>query len=187
MKLDKILNSQNTVFTVFELQNLFKNKNIFTFKKTLSNYVKKWVFERIVRWVYAIKWRNIDYLELANKIYSPSYISFFTALYKYWVIFQYEKDVYLAYKKTDIRPILDFNINLKCLKKSILMNSTWIINNWKYSIASAERAILDTMYLYKDYYFDNISWIDLEKIKELLPIYDSKTFSIRVKKYFLIP
>ncbi|MDP2395974.1 MAG: hypothetical protein Q8M44_03685, partial [bacterium] len=59
---------------------------------------------------------------LVNKIYSPSYISFFSALYHYSIIFQYDTDVYLAYMKSDSRKILDFEIKLKTLKNEILLN-----------------------------------------------------------------
>jgi predicted transcriptional regulator of viral defense system len=55
-------------------------------------------------------------------MYSPSYISFFSALYHHSIIFQYENDIYLAYKKSDVRKVLDFEIKLKNLKKEILLN-----------------------------------------------------------------
>jgi hypothetical protein len=80
--------------------------------------------------------------------------------------------------------VLDFEIKLKNLKKEVLLNPSWIINNWNYSIAWKERAFLDTIYLYWDIYFDDISKFDYEKILELLPIYWSKSLDKKVKSYF---
>lgn len=176
--------SKSTVFTFDELKHIFWKTNNQVFKNKLSYYVKSWILERITRWIYNLKWKEINKFELANKIYSPSYISFFTALYHHSIIFQYEDDIYLAYKKSDTKKILDFNIRLKNLKKSILLNPSWIINNWFYSIASAERAFLDTVYLYWDIYFDNLERLDYTKILELLEIYKSKSLEKKIKSYF---
>ena len=81
--------------------------------------------------------------------------------------------------------ILDFNINLKNLKKEILLNPNWILNNWYYSLASPERAFLDTLYLFWEIHFDNTSKLDYEEILRLLPIYKNKTLEKRAKSYFV--
>ena len=46
------------------------------------------------------------------------------------------------------------------------------------AIASYERAVLDTLYLNKDYHFDNLSGLNWDKAFEIVPIYDNK----RMKK-----
>lgn len=180
----KLSLSKNTIFTLDQLQEIFELKNKQVFKNKIGYYIKKWILERLTKWIYCLKWKEINKLELANKIYSPSYISFFTALYNHSIIFQYDNNVYLAYKKSDTKQILDFEIKLKSLKDDILMNPSWIINNWFYSIAWPERAFLDTIYLYSDIYFDNIEKIDSEKVLELLPLYKSKTLEKKAKSYF---
>lgn len=176
--------SKNSIFSFDELQNIFSMSNKQVFKNKLNYLIKSWILERVTKWIYSLKWKEINKFELANKIYSPSYISFFTALYHHSIIFQYEDDIYLAYKKTDTKKILDFEIKLKCLKKDILLNPSWIINNGYYSIASAERAFLDTVYLYWDIHFDNIDKLNYEKVLKLLEIYNSKSLEKKVKSYF---
>jgi len=184
-KIIELYNSKNTVFTFDELKNIFWIQNIQVLKNKIWYLKKKWILYSPTRWIYYLKEKQINKFELANKIYSPSYISFFSALYTHQVIFQYQNDVYLAYKKTDTKKILDFEIKLKTLKKEILFNPSWIINNWTYSIASPERAFLDTIYLFWDIHFDNISKLDYEKIIELIPIYSSKNLEEKVKTYFV--
>jgi len=46
-----------------------------------------------------------------------------------------------------------------------------------------ERAFLDTLYLYKNYHFDNLSPINWKKVFEILPIYRNKALEKRVKNY----
>jgi predicted transcriptional regulator of viral defense system len=180
----KLFSSDKTVFSFAELKEIYWNKNAQSLRNKLAYNVKTWKLEKVAKWIYAIKWKEINSFELANKIYSPSYISFFSALYHHSIIFQYEKNIYLAYKKSDTKKILDFEIKLKNLKKEILLNPSWIINNWNYSIAWKERAFLDTIYIYSDVYFDDISKLDYEKILELLPIYDNKSLEKKAKSYF---
>lgn len=181
----QLLSSKNTIFTFDELLSIFWSTNTQTFKNKLSYYIKKWILERVTRWIYSLKNKEINKFELTNKIYSPSYISFFSALYHHWIIFQYENDVYLAYKKSDTRKILDFDIKLKCVKKDILLNPTGIINNGIYSLAWPERAFLDTIYIYWDIHFDNISKLDYQTLLELLPIYKNANLEKKVKTYFI--
>lgn len=68
------------------------------------------------------------------------------------------------------------------LKDSILSNPLWLKNNWKYLIASKERAICDRLYLSKNYYFDNLSEIDFEKLEEISKIYNNKRLVLEINK-----
>ncbi len=184
-KIIELYNSKNTIFSLDELKNIFWISNIQVLKNKIWFLKSKWILYSPTRWIFYLKDKQINKFELANKIYSPSYISFFSALYIHSIIFQYQDDVYLAYKKTDTKKILDFEIKLKTLKKEILLNPSWIINNGLYSIATPERAFLDTIYLFWDIHFDNISKLDYKKIIELIPIYKNKPLEQKAKSYFL--
>jgi hypothetical protein len=48
-----------------------------------------------------------------------------------------------------------------------LLNPLWIENKWKFYIASPERAICDKIYLNKNYYFDNLKSINLDKLRQI--------------------
>lgn len=183
-----VWDSKNTVFTVNELSNIIEHDSDSSLRLKISNYAKKWYIERITKWLYALPNREVNAFELANKIYSPSYISFFSALYHYGIIFQADSsNVFLAYKKSWIKKIekLNLEISLKNLKQGILLNTDWLIFKWNYTIASPERAFLDTIYLYSNIYFDNIDQLNTEEIKRLIPIYKrDNMMNNRVKKYF---
>ena len=52
-------------------------------------------------------------------------------------------------------------------------------------IASKERAFLDIMYINKDYYFDNLIGIDWDKVFKILPIYNNKRMTKKIKEIFI--
>ena len=183
-----IWESKNTVFSVNELSAFIEHSNDNSLRQKISNYVKKWYIEKVVRWIYTLPWKTINPFELVNKIYSPSYISLFSALYHYWIIFQASPwQLYLVYKKSQIKYLksLSLEIHLKHFKQDILTNTDGLVVHDTYTIASPERAFLDTIYLYSNIYLDNIDKLDLKKIKKLIPIYKrDNMMKNRIKKYF---
>ncbi len=77
----------------------------------------------------------------------------------------------------------EFDIVLKKLKDDLLFNPEWIEVKNNYSIASKERAFLDTLYIFWETYFDNLDDIDFEKVKELMKIYNSRKLENLVLTY----
>lgn len=183
-----IWNKKNTVFDVNDLSQIIEHTSDQSLRQKIFNYTKRWYIEKIHRWIYKIPNKEVNPFELANKIYSPSYISFFSAMYHYWLIFQANpSQIDLAYKKSQLVKFnnLDFSIYLRNLKEDILLNNQWLIFKDTYTIASKERAFLDTIYLFSNIYIDNIDILDTQKIIELLPLYrKNKMMKSRVLKYF---
>ena len=170
--------SESTVFSFNDLAYYFgvdKDKLI----SKVTYYVKKWYLYKIRRWLYALD-KDYDVLELATKIQRWSYISLETALKIYSINFQYNSNIYvIGYKNDEI--LIDWKkIIFKVIKKEVRENFEWI-ETWKcYMIASKYRAILDTIYLYKDFFFDNLDDINWNELEELMKIYNSKILEKRV-------
>lgn len=171
--LDKIINSKKTVFNYNDIKNLIWISNKNTIKSFFTRLVKSWILKNIYKGIYCFK--NYDILELSVKLKKNSYISFETVLKKEWVIFQdYWNTIFLASDNSINKKVWDFNFNYLKLKDSILTNPIWLNNKWSYIIASKERAICDRIYLSKNYYFDNLEWIDKEKILKISQIYNKR-------------
>ena len=88
----KLYQVKNTVFTIKELALLFpdiKRKNL---KARINYYVKKGTLRNIRKGIYVKS--EYSPLELATKIYIPSYISLETVLEKTGVIFQHYKTIF---------------------------------------------------------------------------------------------
>lgn len=180
--LSSILRTNQTVFTFKELSLLWGETNADYAKKIAYNYTKAGKLYHIRRGIYA-KDKNYDRLELATKIYTPSYISYETILAKTGVIFQHYSQIFVAsYLSREI--IIDNQTYIfKKIKNSTLVNQSGLEQQGNYFIASKERAFLDTLYLNKNYHFDNLSSIDWSICHELLPLYNNQTLNKRLFSY----
>jgi predicted transcriptional regulator of viral defense system len=181
--LSKILRTKNTVFTFKDISLLWRETDANLVKRRISYYVKTGKLYPIRRGIYA-KDKNYDQFELATKIYTPSYISFETVLAKAGIIFQYYEQIFIASYLSREITIDDKKYTYKKIKDSILTNNLGIEIKDNYSLATPERAFSDTIYLYKDYHFDNPSLLNRQKVFEIVPIYNRKTMEKRVQKYF---
>ena len=181
--LGKIYKSPQTVFTIKDFSLLWRVNQPELVWARVNDYVQRGKLYRIRRGIYA-KDRNYDKFELATKIYTPSYISLETVLAKEEIIFQHYETVFIiSYLSRKI--IVDRReIQIRKIKNEILLNDSGISKKKFYSIATKERAFLDAVYLYKNYYFDNLEVLDKDKVLEMAEIYRDKSLIQRVKKYF---
>ena len=179
----ELYKSKKTVFSFKELCLLWGNAaDTTTIKSRVNYYVKHGDLYHIRRGYYA-KDKNYDHLELATKIFTPSYISFETVLAQAGIIFQYYKQIFVAsYKSKSI--ICDGQTyTFRSIKSVILTNTQGVEINDNYSIASPERAFLDVIYLHKNYHFDNLSPLNWDKVYEILPIYKNNRMKKMVEMY----
>jgi len=138
---------------------------------------------RIRRGLYA-KSKQYDKLELATRIFTPSYVSFETVLAQEGLIFQYQTHITVVSYLTRMISIDNQVYSYKKIKNTVLMNSLGIENLNETSEAIKERAFLDTLYTNLDFYFDNVRSLDWNKVFSLLPIYDNKRMVKVVENLF---
>ncbi len=178
--LDAILRSNKTVFTLKDIALLWQDDDTDAARVRLNYYVNKGNLFRLRRGIY-VKDENYNKLELATKIFTPSYVSFETVLAKEGLIFQYQTAITVAsYLSRDIT-IDQQEYLYRKVKNAVLTNSVGIQQTNNIVIASKERTFLDILYSNADYHFDNINGIDWEKVSQLLPIYQNKRLEKKVK------
>jgi len=170
-----------TVFTLKDASLLFPKITYNNLKARLAYYAKKSGIKKLGRGIYAKDGYNP--WELANKLYTPSYISLETVLLKAGVIFQPYESIYCASYLTRTVAVAGRTIEYKRLPKTTLVNLEGIEVKDNVMAASPERAFLDAVYLYKDYHFDNLGGLDWNKIDQLKAIYHSRVLSRRVEDY----
>ncbi len=178
----KLYQSSKTILSNKDLALIWQENNKKNLYAKTAYYAKQKALIRLTRGVFA---KNKDYSpkELATSIYTPSYISFETVLREAGVIFQHYNTIFVA-SKWPKRMTIDKNTFIfRKLKDTILFNSTGIVVKDNYSIASTERAFLDMIYLFPNYYFDNLESINWEKCDELVKIYSNKQLIKRLNKY----
>lgn len=177
-----IYSSPNTIFSVRDISLLWRESNIDLVKKRIYRFVKSGKLYPVRKGLYA-KNKDYDKYELATKIYTPSYISFETVLAMAGVIFQYYGQIFVASYLAREITVDKQKYSYRKIKDSILTDDTGIESKGNYAIATPERAFLDVIYLEKDYYFDNPSSLDWDKVNEILPIYSNKRMEKEIKKY----
>lgn len=176
-----IYKNTRTVFRLNDIAMIAGESNFQSLNKKLNYYVHKGKLNNPRKGIYTKPGYNHE--ELANCIYTPTYISLEYVLQKAGVIFQYDKRITsVSYLSRNI--IIDEEpYSFRKLKGELLVNTAGIIRQNNYiNIATTERAFLDTLYLEKDFYFDNLNPLNKELIFALLPIYQSKLLSQRVTK-----
>ncbi len=169
----RIYSSPATVFTANQLALMFGETDSGRLKSRLHYYVRKGVLLNLRRGIYA----KPDYSreELATKIYTPSYISLETVLLKEGVIFQYYETIFAVSYLTRAIQVGNQGIQYRRIAPEILGDPRGLINRGNYTAATKERAFMDAVYLYKDYYFDNLSRLDRQALEELFPVYPTRT------------
>ncbi len=171
-----------TVFSLKELSLLFPQLSYKNLKRRLSYYVKSEKLKRLRKGFYAKQ--QFNYLELANKIYSPSYISLETVLEKEGIIFQKYKMIFVVSYLTRKVALINQEIYYRKIKDDVLLSNVGIKKENYYSTATKERAFLDAIFLYRNYHFDNLKLLDWEKVNEIKKIFRSPTLDNRVEDYY---
>jgi hypothetical protein len=181
--LEVLLRSSRTVFSTKDVALLWGERKDNTITGRLNKYVKSGKLVGIRRGIYG-KDRNYDKLELASRIFTPSYVSFETILTQAGINFQfYEKITVASYLTREI--IIDGQTyTYKKIKDFVLTNPAGVENKNGTSVASPERAFLDTIYIHKDYHFDNFGALNWDKVFEILPIYRNKRMAKKVNEFF---
>jgi hypothetical protein len=90
-----ILRTGRTVFTFKDILLVSGETNASRLRRRVNYYVKAKEFYPLRRGIYA-KDQYYDRLELANRIFAPSYISFETVLAKEGVVFQHYDQIFVA-------------------------------------------------------------------------------------------
>lgn len=170
-----------TVFTIKEISLLMSEVRFANLKNQVAYLEKQGAIKRLARGIYAKDQYNP--LELANKLYAPSYISLETVLLSAGITFQHYERIFSMSYLTRIAEVDGHTFQYHQLSKKILFNKRGLIERDNLTIASVERAFLDAIYLYKNYHFDNLGALDWDKVFELADLYESKTLHRRIREY----
>ena len=175
--------SGQTVFTSDEIAILWQETNPKNLKGKINYYVNSGILKSLRRGIYALSGKPYDSLELATRIFIPSYVGLETVLAKEGVIFQHYDSIFvLTYQTRDLE-VSGNKLAFRKVNSVILSNPLGIIVHPFYSIATKERAFLDLLYLSGQPYFDNLEPLDWDFCRQILPIYNNKALIARFETY----
>ncbi|MBI5411656.1 hypothetical protein HZA43_00590 [Candidatus Peregrinibacteria bacterium] len=178
-----VLRSNKTVFTFKDIALIWGDVDTKAVIAGVNYYVRTGQLYRIRRGIYA-KDTHYDTRELATRIFTPSYVSFETVLVQAGINFQFYKKITVASYQTREITIDSQIYSYKKIKDLILTNAIGVEHKDESSIAGPERAFLDTIYIHKDYHFDNFGPLNWDKVFEILPIYKNQRMTKRVNVFF---
>lgn len=179
--LDSILRSEKTVFTLKDVALLWQEGDDDSIRARLNYYVRSGSLHRVRRGVY-VKDKNYDKLELAVRVFTPAYVSFETVLAREGLIFQYQDLITVASYLTREIVMDGQKYEYRKIKDSVLTNTDGVMQQENLWIASRERAFLDVLYSKTDYHFDNLRSVNWDTVESLLPIYDNKRLTKKVRQ-----
>jgi hypothetical protein len=176
-----INDSPDSVFRLTDISMLIGETNFNSINQKLNYYVRNKKILSPRRGIYTKL--AYSHQELANKIYTPSYVSLETVLSQSGIIQQADYAITsVSYLSRQIN-VADKIFSYHKFKGEVLVNPLGIKRIDSVNIAIPERAFLDLLYLGKQYDF-NINTLNKRIINKLLPIYHSKKLSELVKKLF---
>jgi len=144
-RLKTLIDSKKTVFALGDFQSFWGKENKRNVVMTARRMVKRELLLKLGKGYYAL---NKDYnrYELANTIISPSYVSFHSALLFWGVAFQKEEAVHSAALFNYEKELDGTLYSYHAMKKELFFDTRGVIVKDYVSIASSERAILDSFY-----------------------------------------
>lgn len=178
-----ILRSAKTVFTFKDISLIWRDSDQKATIDGVNYYIKTGELYRIRRGIYA-KDKNYDKLELATRIFTPSYVSFETVLTQAGINFQFYNKITAASYQTREIMVDGQTYSYKKIKDFVLTNPAGVEHKGQTSVAGPERAFLDTIYIHKDYHFDNLGSLNWDKVFEMSPIYENKRMAKKINEFF---
>ncbi len=180
-KYDRLIKSGFEVFNVDDLAILWAAKNRRTVLESIKGYIKRGKIYKIYKGIYAIN-KDYDKCALAQKLFTPSYITYYTALAKHGIIFQHYHEIHMFSVNSKIYEIHNQKYVFHKIKLEVLYNQKGIIVENNYSIATPERALCDSLYLNHTMSFDNLRNINVKELKIMSEIYKNKRLENDVQK-----
>ncbi|MFH2022071.1 MAG: hypothetical protein ABIJ33_02200 [Patescibacteria group bacterium] len=178
-KIEKLLASSQNVFTTQDLAVIWGVTNAVSLHANIQYYVGLGKIKRIHKGIYVV--REYTSFEFAQKIVTPSYISFYSALVAHGIVFQLYTSIHSASLISKKINISQEKFVYHKLKEQVFSDSIGIENMSTYLIAGPERAICDSLYLYSGLAFDNLRMIDFDVLRKISKIYHNQRLEQKIE------
>lgn len=189
-RFELLLVNEKRVFTTQDLATIWNLSDKITLYSNIQYYVATKKLKRVYKGVYAVG--EYTELELANKLLSPSYISFYTALAAHGIIYQYYEAIHSMALVSKVFEVDKKNFSYHQIKEEVFFDPTGVKeeltsdNRVLSRMASPERAVCDSLYLVPGLSFDNLRPVNLTKLAETAKLYKNNRLEKEVMKLILI-
>jgi len=143
--IEKLKQKEISLFTATDFKKIFQIKKENTAYKILERLTKKGIIKRLTKRKYLFTFLESDDFQIANFLYSPSYISLESALSFYGIITQFPYQITsITPKKTKIIKTLGKEFSYSHIKPDFFFDYE---KKEKFLIALPEKALFDYLYL----------------------------------------
>lgn len=144
-KIQKLQKLDKKYLTTQEVASILDIENQRTLENTIRKLIDESVLEVLEKGKYLISSKSTNDFEIAQYIYTPSYISFETALNHYGILSQFPYEITSATtKKRTTKTIHEKTFNYLKMKKELFTGYTKLGDAL---IASPEKALFDQIYM----------------------------------------
>ena len=176
--LNTILTSPRTVITPQWLTLVSGTQDRVSVQRSLMYYARKGTLGNPRKGIYTK--HNYNEQEMACSLFRPAYISLEYVLQLAGVVFQYDDTITCISYLNRIVEIDDKTYRFRIINPELWIGMEGIEQHDNILIATPERAFLDMVYLSAgNCYFDNLHPLNKTKVKQLLPLYQSKVLTMR--------
>lgn len=180
-KIESLLVSKKNLFSLQDLAVIWKVQESKKLKEQIKYYLRKGRLHQIKRGIYSLKKEYSD-LDLAQKLIPLSYITFHTALSIQGINFQYYTEIHSSSLKSRRIKVDNKIFVYHKIPQQAFYNDLELLKKATYTIASPERAIVESLLFVSKMGFDHIDNIDKDKLIKIAKIYENKRLEARVKE-----
>lgn len=143
-RLKNLMESGRSIFTPLDMRLLWR-MNALSAKISAVRMVENGLMVRLANGYYALNNRYSPY-ELANRLVSPSYVSFQAALFHAGINFQERREIGSVATRDCQKKVGSVIYNYVAMKKDLFFNREGVVTREGVAMAIPERAILDSFY-----------------------------------------
>jgi len=180
-RLEKLQKTNLNIFTTDDLVILWEVENRREAIESVKDYTRRGRMFSIKKGVYSLT-KEYDIKELSQKLITPSYISYYTALGIHGIIFQKYSEIHCMASYSKTFDIKEQKFIYHKTTQEILHSQKGILIEANYTIANPERAVCDSLYLNSNSAFDNLRNVSIEKLQEVAKIYKNKRLEKDIEK-----
>ncbi|GHT70357.1 hypothetical protein FACS189452_10990 [Bacteroidia bacterium] len=176
-----LYNDSRTVFRLKDVAMMTGETSFSSLNMKLNYYVRTGRLQNPRKGLYCKP--NYSKEELACRIFAPAYISLEYVLQRGGITFQYDSRLtVISYLSREL-DIENQTFSFRKIKNELLVSTQGIEQMGNtVTIATPERAFLDTLYFNGAMYFDNLHPLKMDLIEQILPIYKSSILTKLAQK-----
>lgn len=179
--IERLAHSGKSVFTTADLAVIWSITSRRRLLELIKYYLRTQRLTPISKGVYAYG-DSLTNLDICQKLVPLSYISLYTSSQIHGLTFQHYNTTFAMALRSKKITLAQGNFEYHRLKASAFYNQTGLTQTDHYVIASPERTVVDCLYTYPHFNFDNLRSINPELLLDIAKLYHNNSLLDRITR-----